>query len=103
MAGQTNLGWPCAFKYSSLTDLAASISFCDKSTLGVSFSISYGQTEASPGITQNHPDDSVEDKATTAGPPLPQTEVKIIDTDDTAFFAVRAQHPQRNRRRFLPH
>ena len=50
-------------------------------TLGVSFSISYGQTEASPGITQNHPDDSVEDKATTAGPPLPQTEVKIVDTE----------------------
>ena len=50
-------------------------------SLGVSFSISYGQTEASPGVTQNHPDDSVEDKAATAGPPLPQTEVKIVDCD----------------------
>ena len=50
-------------------------------SLGVSFSISYGQTEASPGVTQNHPDDSIEDKASTAGPPLPQTEVKIADRE----------------------
>ena len=49
--------------------------------LGVDFSISYGQTEASPGITQNWPDDSIEDKALTAGPPLPQTEVKIADSE----------------------
>ena len=50
-------------------------------SLGVSFSISYGQTEASPGVTQNFPDDSIEDKALTAGPPLPQTEVKIVDRE----------------------
>ena len=50
-------------------------------SLGVSFAISYGQTEASPGVTQNHPDDSIEDKAATAGPPLPQTEVKIVDSE----------------------
>ncbi|HEX2464223.1 MAG TPA: AMP-binding protein [Thermoanaerobaculia bacterium] len=49
-------------------------------SLGVDFSISYGQTEASPGVTQTFPDDSIDDKSSTAGPPLPQTEVKIVDT-----------------------
>jgi acyl-CoA synthetase (AMP-forming)/AMP-acid ligase II len=49
---------------------------------GVDFSISYGQTEASPGVTQTFPDDAIEDKAATAGPPLPQTEVKIVDTEN---------------------
>ena len=75
-------------------DLSSLISVCSGGTsvppelvrriedsLGVSFAISYGQTEASPGVTQNHPDDSIEDKAATAGPPLPQTEVKIVDTE----------------------
>jgi long-subunit acyl-CoA synthetase (AMP-forming) len=33
-------------------------------------------------VTQNYPDDSIEDKATTAGPPLPQTELKIVDRDE---------------------
>ncbi|HVS40853.1 MAG TPA: AMP-binding protein [Candidatus Dormibacteraeota bacterium] len=47
--------------------------------LGVRFSIIFGQTEASPGITGTHLDDSPEDKAETLGQPLPQTEVKIID------------------------
>jgi fatty-acyl-CoA synthase len=47
--------------------------------LGAPFSIIYGQTEASPVITQGRPDDSFEDRATTVGRPLPQTEVKIVD------------------------
>ena len=34
-------------------------------TLGVQFSIIYGQTEASPGVTLMKPDDSEEDKANT--------------------------------------
>ena len=50
-----------------------------ESTLGVQFSIIYGQTEASPGITLMRPDDSDEDKANTLGPALPQTEIKVID------------------------
>jgi fatty-acyl-CoA synthase len=50
-----------------------------ESSLGVDFSISYGQTEASPGVTQTFPDDAVVDKSETAGPPLPHTEVKIVD------------------------
>ena len=48
-------------------------------TLGVQFSIIYGQTEASPGITLIKPDDSPEDKAGTLGPVLPQTEIKVVD------------------------
>lgn len=52
-----------------------------ESTLGVDFSIIYGQTEASPGVTLMRPDDSAEDKATTLGPVLPQTEIKVIDPE----------------------
>jgi fatty-acyl-CoA synthase len=47
--------------------------------LGVRFNIGYGQTEASPIITQAELDDPPEDKAYTVGRPLPQTEVKIVD------------------------
>jgi acyl-CoA synthetase (AMP-forming)/AMP-acid ligase II len=43
------------------------------------FSIVFGQTEASPVITQARPDDSLDDKANTIGQPLWQAEVKIID------------------------
>jgi fatty-acyl-CoA synthase len=49
--------------------------------LGAPFSIIYGQTEASPVITQGRIDDSFEDRATTVGRPLPQTEVKIVDAE----------------------
>jgi fatty-acyl-CoA synthase len=51
---------------------------------GAGFSIVYGQTEASPVITQVPLDASVEDKAGTIGPPLPHTEVKIIDPQTKA-------------------
>jgi len=50
-------------------------------TLGVQFSIVYGQTEASPGITLMRPDDTPDDKANTLGPAMPQTELKVIDPD----------------------
>ena len=40
---------------------------------------STGRPRASPVITQGRPDDSFEDRATTVGRPLPQTEVKIVD------------------------
>jgi fatty-acyl-CoA synthase len=49
--------------------------------LGVRFSIVYGQTESSPVITQGRLDDTFEDRATTIGRPLPQTEVRIVDPD----------------------
>ena len=51
-----------------------------ESRLGASFTIVYGQTEASPIITQTQPEDSLDDKANTVGTPLPQTAVKIVDS-----------------------
>lgn len=51
-----------------------------ESRLGASFTIVYGQTEASPIITQTQPEDSPDDKANTVGTPLPQTAVKIVDS-----------------------
>jgi fatty-acyl-CoA synthase len=53
---------------------------------GVRFTTVYGQTELSPVVTQTSPDDSPEDKATTAGRPLPQVEVAVRDpvTGETA-------------------
>jgi acyl-CoA synthetase (AMP-forming)/AMP-acid ligase II len=50
-----------------------------ETSLGVPFSIVFGQTESSPVITQVRLDDSDEDRATSLGRALPQTEVKIID------------------------
>jgi fatty-acyl-CoA synthase len=64
-----------------------------ESTLGVQFSIIYGQTEASPGITLMKPDDSPEDKSSTLGPVLPQTEIKVIDpaTGETVPYGVSGE------------
>ncbi len=42
--------------------------------------IVYGQTEASPGITQTRPSDSLERRVATVGRALPRVEVKIVDT-----------------------
>jgi fatty-acyl-CoA synthase len=50
-----------------------------ESTLGVDFTIVYGQTECSPAITNTLASDSPEDKGLTVGPPLAHTEVKIVD------------------------
>lgn len=41
--------------------------------------IAYGQTEASPVITQTTTDDPIEVRVTTVGKALPHTEIKIID------------------------
>jgi fatty-acyl-CoA synthase len=49
--------------------------------MGIRFGIVFGQTEASPVITQTRLDDAPEDKAETIGQPLPQTDVKIVDPD----------------------
>ncbi|WDP90165.1 MAG: AMP-binding protein [Desulfobacter sp.] len=42
--------------------------------------IVYGQTEASPGITQTRPEDSLDLRVSTVGRSLPGVEVKIVDT-----------------------
>lgn len=39
----------------------------------------FGQTELSPSLTANSPDDSAADRAETSGRPLPQVEVRIVD------------------------
>jgi fatty-acyl-CoA synthase len=41
--------------------------------------ITYGQTEASPGITMSSTDDPLERRVTTVGRPMPHTEMKIVD------------------------
>jgi len=43
--------------------------------------IVYGQTEASPGITQTRTEDSLELRVTTVGRALPNVEVKIVDPE----------------------
>jgi len=49
--------------------------------IGAPFTIVFGQTELSPVATMTRPDDTVEDKATTLGQPMPGVEVKIVDAD----------------------
>lgn len=48
-------------------------------TLGVDFTIVYGQTECSPILTNTHPSDNAEDKGLTIGPALPHTEIRVVD------------------------
>jgi fatty-acyl-CoA synthase len=48
-------------------------------TLGVDFTIVYGQTECSPVLTNGLPADSALDKGCTVGKPLPHTEIRIVD------------------------
>lgn len=53
--------------------------------LGATFTVIFGQTECSPAASMTRPDDTIEDKAGTVGPPMPGVEVKIVDprTGDT--------------------
>jgi fatty-acyl-CoA synthase len=48
-------------------------------SLGVDFTIIYGQTECSPVLTNGLPSDSAADKGQTVGKPLPHTEIRIVD------------------------
>ena len=50
-------------------------------SLGADFTIVFGQTECSPVASMTRPDDSFEDKSGTLGGPMPNVEVKIIDTE----------------------
>jgi acyl-CoA synthetase (AMP-forming)/AMP-acid ligase II len=59
--------------------------------LGARFTIVFGQTEASPVITQTRPDDSLEDKANTIGKPLPQVDVKIVNPANGVIVPVGEQ------------
>ncbi len=49
--------------------------------VGAPFTIVFGQTECSPVACMTRPDDNIDDKADTLGLPMPNVEVKIVDTD----------------------
>jgi acyl-CoA synthetase (AMP-forming)/AMP-acid ligase II len=51
-----------------------------EAAFGAPLTVVFAQTEASPVITQTAPGDEPDDRAHTLGRPLPQTEVKIVDT-----------------------
>lgn len=55
--------------------------------------IVYGQTEASPGITQTRPSDSLERRVATVGRALPDVEIKIVDpaTGETVACGVQGE------------
>ncbi len=59
-----------------------------KAKMGADSMIVFGQTEASPIITQTLPNDSFELKSATVGTPLPHTEVKIVDPRTSEPVAV---------------
>jgi fatty-acyl-CoA synthase len=56
--------------------------------LGAPFTIVFGQTECSPVASMTHPTDTIEDKAGTIGPPMPNVEVKIVDPETGATVPV---------------
>ncbi|MCA1536688.1 AMP-binding protein [Bradyrhizobium sp. NBAIM03] len=51
---------------------------------GLKVAIGFGQTEASPYLTHTRPDDRHPDWLSTVGPPLPQTEIKIVNPNTGA-------------------
>lgn len=55
------------------------------------FIIVFGQTECSPVASMTLPTDSIDDKANTIGPPMPNVEVKIIDPETGATLPVGEQ------------
>jgi fatty-acyl-CoA synthase len=61
-----------------------------RETLGCDFQTVYGQTEASPVLTQTRSDDSLEDLCTTVGQPLPQTEISIRDPKTNTVVPIGA-------------
>jgi fatty-acyl-CoA synthase len=52
-----------------------------EATLGVQFTVVFGQTEASGFISQTRLDDSAEDKGATLGIPLPGVAARVVDPE----------------------
>src|SRR5262249_44813413 len=50
-----------------------------EASLGIEFTITYGQTECSPVLTNSFPTDTAKDKGLTVGKALPHTEIRIVD------------------------
>lgn len=59
-----------------------------KSALGCAFQTAFGQTEASPIISQNYSDGLLDDICYSAGQPLPQTSVSIRTVEENAVVPV---------------
>jgi fatty-acyl-CoA synthase len=49
--------------------------------LGAPFTIVFGQTECSPVASMTRPTDTIEDKSSTIGPPMPNVEVRIVNPE----------------------
>ena len=64
---------------------------------GVSFTITYGLTEASPVITQSSPTDPEHLQIATCGPPLPHCEVDVVDVATRERVALGEQGELRTR------
>ncbi len=62
-----------------------------KEVFGVTIQIVYGQTEASPVITQAWADDSLEDLTQTIGQPMPHVDVSIRDPQTNRTLPIGAQ------------
>ncbi len=58
---------------------------------GREITITYGLTEASPGITMTRTDDPIELRVTTVGRPMPDIEVKIVDPETRKELPTGAQ------------
>ncbi len=56
--------------------------------LGAPFTIVFGQTECSPVATMTAPDDTMDDKSSTIGAPMPHVEVKIADVESGDTVAI---------------
>ena len=59
-----------------------------RDALGCSFQTAFGQTEASPMISLNHHDVSLDDICNTAGQPLPQTSVSIRSPEENTVVPI---------------
>ncbi|HXQ44280.1 MAG TPA: AMP-binding protein [Acidimicrobiales bacterium] len=59
-----------------------------EATLGVRFTVVFGQTEASGFISQTELDDPDEAKAATLGRPLPAVETRVVDPGTDAVVAI---------------
>ena len=69
------------------TSIPPSLMRALKQTLGADPMLIMGMTECSPIITQTDPGDDFETKITTAGTPLPHTEIRVVDPESGAPVA----------------